>query len=150
MVWLIINGESSNTLDNYHGSVFSFELVGLWSIRAVQTVRVTQQFSVRKCDLGQISWDYKRFSFCVPDRLWLRQVQVEDSFQTQRRFWENSIFQMMFLRVFLNPIFMSIMQWNSLFLLEKSDLVLLIFFFKEQLKKKASKNQNPVKHWVHR
>lgn len=48
--------------------------------------------------------------------------------------------------VFLNPIFMSIMQWNSLFLLEKSDLVLLIFFFKEQLKKKASKNQNPVKH----
>lgn len=29
MVWLIINGESSNRLNNYHGFVFSFELVGL-------------------------------------------------------------------------------------------------------------------------
>lgn len=47
--------------------------------------------------------------------------------------------------VFLNPIFMSIMQWNSLFLLEKSDLVLLIFFFKEQLKKKASKKPESCK-----
>lgn len=79
-----------------------------------------------------------------------------DKFRSRIHFKHNGgfertqYFRWCFWGFFLNPIFMSIMQWNSLFLLEKSDLVLLIFFFKEQLKKKASKNQNPVKHWVHR